>query len=252
MPHPYLKYAFHEHTGYLVDPRHHARHDGVAIGHTARVTPWSDEHVHIHEASEEYFILLAGKLIFLVGESLLTLQANELLMVRRQVPHAIVGGDGRIEHFGLRAPARNDKQVVGRIPPQLPALNLERERTLRREWGYRIPLAAAANQNCWLLGVSAARFESPHLALAFLNFPTAVSTTIDPDRHRPHLHRQSWEYYTVLRGVKTLQLGDELVTVSAGEMLEVPPQLKHRLIGRQAPFRGFTFRAPVLADKVEY
>jgi len=56
----------------------------------------------------------------------------------------------------------------------------------------------------------------------------------------------------VLKGTKTLRIEDELVEIEAGEMLDVPPQVKHTLHSRQAPYEGFTLRVPVaLDDKVE-
>jgi len=86
-----------------------------------------------------------------------------------------------------------------------------------------------------------------------MNFPTteAASAGIGT-RHRLHLHQRSWEYYAVLKGTKTLRIEDELVEVKAGEILEVPPQVRHTLFGRQAPYVGFTCRVPgELDDKIE-
>jgi mannose-6-phosphate isomerase-like protein (cupin superfamily) len=42
--------------------------------------------------------------------------------------------------------------------------------------------------------------------------------------------------------------------MEAGEMLEIPPGVRHTLHNRQAPFKGFTFRVPIPDgnDKVEY
>ncbi|MBU1878522.1 MAG: cupin domain-containing protein, partial [Chloroflexi bacterium] len=71
-------------------------------------------------------------------------------------------------------------------------------------------------------------------------------------RHRLHLHARSWEYYVVLQGTKTLRIEDELVTMQPGEMVEVPPGVRHTLHSRQAPYRGLTFRVPILPDKVEF
>jgi len=48
-----------------------------------------------------------------------------------------------------------------------------------------------------------------------------------------------------------LQIEDEQDIIRPGEMLEVFPGVRHTLSGRQAPFRGFTFRVPLLDDKVE-
>jgi mannose-6-phosphate isomerase-like protein (cupin superfamily) len=245
------RHRFGGRTGYILAPGQYAN-GLVALGHTATVPPWTDPDVHRHETAEEYFFLQEGQLRFWIAGVLLALRANELLMVRPQIAHAIVGGDGTIEHFGIRAPAPADRQSVGRIPQNLPRLSGEDQRELCADWGYRVSLTEARNQNCWLVGLGEARLHSPNLSLAYLNFPTHEAANAGlGTRHRLHLHRRSWEYYVVLEGTKTLLIEDQLVTLEPGELLEVPPGVRHTLYGRQAPYHGFTFRVPVLDDKVE-
>ncbi|MBU0492708.1 MAG: cupin domain-containing protein [Chloroflexi bacterium] len=247
----YTKHTFQGYSGYLVTPD--TAHELVVVRHSASVPPWTDPDVHLHERSEEYYLLLQGELRFLVAGSLVTLRPQEMLVVQPQVSHAIVGGVGPIEHFGFRAPAPSDRQTVGVIPAKLPPVSEEESRELRREWGYRIQVDDAGNRNCWLTGLGAARFHSPHFLLAYLDFPTEEEANAGlGTRHRLHLHARSWEYYVVLQGTKTLRIEDELVTMQPGEMVEVPPGVRHTLHSRQAPYRGLTFRVPILPDKVEF
>ena len=42
----------------------------------------------------------------------------------------------------------------------------------------------------------------------------------------------------MLEGIKILQIGDELVEVRAGEMLQVAPTVRHALYSCRAPYRG--------------
>jgi len=43
-----------------------------------------------------------------------------------------------------------------------------------------------------------------------------------------------------------------MVEIRPGEILELPPQVRHTLYGRQAPYEGLTFRVPGgFDDKVE-
>jgi len=226
----------------------------VAVGHTDSVTPWSDPGIHLHRNAEEYYFLVQGRLRILVAETLVSLKPKEILMVKPQVPHAIVGGEGFIEHIGIRAPAKRDKQLLGDIPRELPSMGNERERELCCDWGYRISLESSYNQNCWLLGTGLARFQASHLILAFLHFSTTEAANAGiGTRHRLHRHQISWEYYAVLKGTKTLQIEDELVQITAGEILGIPPTICHTLHSRQAPYEGFTFRVPIpdQHDKVE-
>lgn len=142
---------------------------------------------------------------------------------------------------------------MGELAGTPAALVDESKPELRRGWGYRIPLQEPRNHNCWLTGLGAARFRSPCVLLAYLDFPTDDEANAGlGTRHRLHLHRQSWEYYVVLSGSKALLVEDEMVTIAAGEVLEIAPGVRHSLHRRQAPYRGFTFRVPILDDKVTF
>ncbi len=238
------RFRFHNVNGYFF------RHPQglLAMGHTAMLPPWSDPALHIHARSEEYYFLLQGQLIFQVGDFQISLQPNEILMLQPGVPHAIIGGTGSIEHLGFRAPALDDKQVVGELKPDAPRLE-DRRRIILGKWGQRIPLEDPRHKNCWLIGAGMATYPSSSLVLAYLDFPTPETANAGlGTRHQLHLHRKSWEYYAVLQGEKTLLIENELVRVHAGEMLEVPPDVKHTLYSRQAPFVGFTMRVPVVLD----
>lgn len=251
----YSKYTFRDYSGYIVAPWiSGVTHELVTVRHSASVPPWVDHDIHLHRDSEEYYFLFQGELQLLVAGSVFTLKAREVLSVRPQVPHAVVGGDGPIEHFVIRMPGFDDRQTVGEIPAELFSVADEAKRELRFDWGCRAPLTEARYQNCWLFGVGQARFHSDHMCLAYLSFPTDKSA--DASRrshlHRLHSHQRSWEYYTVLRGTRILQVEDELVEINEGETLEVPPRVKHILQATRTPFEGFTFRVPWLNDKVEF
>jgi mannose-6-phosphate isomerase-like protein (cupin superfamily) len=250
----YTKYTFRGRSGWIVDPRvRNLSHNYLGLGHTAAVSQWSDPCLHLHRESEEYYLLLRGELQFCVAGVLVTLQPDELLMVLPQVPHAVIGGQGPIEHFGFRTPFVEDKQIVGEIPPMIPVAD-ENGRAIKTDWGSRIPLSSVENQNCWLIGWGEAKHASGHLILAYLNFPTHEEANAGlRTRSRMHHHQRSWEYYVSLRGRKFLEIEDEKVCVEAGEILEVPPKVRHNVNGREAPYEGFTIRVPASAesDKVE-
>jgi mannose-6-phosphate isomerase-like protein (cupin superfamily) len=190
----------------------------------------------------------------LVGEDLVTVQPNEFLQVRAGVPHAIVKGEGVIEHFILRFPAVEDKRVLSKLPTKFPPPLECGGRTLQRKWGCRVSVDESANRDCWLFGVGQAKFHSLHMCLAFMRYPTQKFA--DQYRHAYHhcyhAHLESWEFYTVLQGVKVLRIGDEIIPVQAGEILQVNPGVKHVFHEMVAPFEGFTFRTPLVEDKVEY
>lgn len=249
----YSKYTFRECSGYIVAPWvSGVTHELVTIRHSASVPPWIDHDIHLHSDSEEYYFLFQGELQLLVDGSEFTLKPYEVLMVKPRVPHAVVGGNGPIEHFVVRMPAPDDRQTVGRVSPELSPVTDEAQRELQSDWGCRVPLTEERYQNCWLFGVGQARYHSDYMCLAYLSFPRAESVRADGHSHRLHLHQESWEYYTVLRGTRILQVEGELVEINEGEILEVPPRVKHVLHATHTPFEGFTFRVPRLDDKVEF
>ncbi len=95
----YSKYTFRDHTGYIVAPgASGTAHECVTIRHSATVPLWVDHDIHLHSDSEEYYFVFQGELQLLVDGSVFTLRPGEVLMVN-QVPHAVVGGNGPIEHF---------------------------------------------------------------------------------------------------------------------------------------------------------
>lgn len=223
----------------------------ISLGHTAFIPPWSDPNIHRHNHSEEYYFLLNGQLNLFINDFRITLFPREILVVRPDVPHAVLGGEGEIEYFGIRTPALSDKQVVGELKTNAP-LSHEAERLASGEWGHRIPLDLPQHKNCWLIGMGLAIYKSQHLSLAYLDFPTEETANAGiGTRHQLHLHEKSWEYYAVLQGEKVLTVENEQVPIHVGEILVVPPNVKHTIHSRQAPYRGFTLRVPVeLSDKV--
>jgi mannose-6-phosphate isomerase-like protein (cupin superfamily) len=211
----------------------------------------SSADLYVHRASEEYHILLKGQLDFRVADVGLTLRENELLVLRPGTPHAVLGTRADIEHLMIRAPAMEDAFTIGTIGGSLPAAH-EEARFVSGPWGQRIVLDLPQNKNCWLIGAGSAVYQSQHLILAYLDFPTAESANADIGaRNQLHLHQRSWEYYAVIEGAKTLMVDHSLVEVRAGEILEVPPGVAHVVQRRDVPFRGITMRVPIeLNDKV--
>ena len=250
-----IKYTFREYNGSVVAPQDQdILHNKIVIRYSDLAKSWDVTDIHLHQQSEEYYFLLQGKLWVWVGGVLVTLRPNELLQVKAQVPHAIVKGKGAIEHLVIRVPASNDKQTISQLPAKFPPLYKEKERELREDWGCRVSIQVVDNQNCWLFGVGQARFQSSLLGLAYIKYthPETADAYRESYQHQLHIHRDSWEYYAVLRGSEVLQVEDEYVEIKDGEILGVPPQVKHVFHELQTPFEGFTLRTPLLNDKVTF
>ena len=62
-------YTFKGQTGYVLHPTNSSMENELfALGHTESVPAWSDQNVHKHTHSEEYYVLLQGQLKFLIRD----------------------------------------------------------------------------------------------------------------------------------------------------------------------------------------
>ena len=208
------KYTFSGYTGYIVAPWVlNAPHEQVAIRHSANVEPWKDHDIHLHGNSEEFYFLLSGKLWLIVADQLITLEPNEFLQVRKNISHAVVKGEGKIEHFVIRVPASEDRKACGNIPQKVSGMVQSQKRELREEWGNRVSIENEENRDCWLFGIGQAKLHSPQMCLAYMRYSTqnVADGYKKAYHHCYHAHLESWEYYTVLAGAKTLRLEDEYI-----------------------------------------
>jgi mannose-6-phosphate isomerase-like protein (cupin superfamily) len=236
------KYRFQGRSGYLIHPALGSAHTHLALGHTAGLDPWRDEGLHVHHTAEEGFLLLAGRLDFAVAGCLITLLPDEFLLIRPGVPHAIIGGQGKIEHVGIRAPAVDDKQARGPLPLNL-KLAHEENRLVGEEWGRRIPLLQPQHQKHMFAGAGKEIYTSPHLSLGYFHIPSAevADFYLQPYQGIP---QELWTYYLVFQGSQTLQVEDELTTIRAGELLEAPPPIQPIPHHIDVPCRGVTISVP--------
>lgn len=225
------KYRFQGRSGYLIHPTLGSPYTHLALGHTAGLDSWQDAGMHLHRVAEEAFVLLDGRLDFVVADSLITLHPYEFLLIRPGVPHAIAGGQGKIEHFGIRAPAVDDKQETGPLPQGLRP-SYEENRLIIEEWGWRMPLFEPYGL------VNASREFFQHLSLGHFNFPEA--DTYLRAYHRLPFEQETWMYYLVFQGSMTLRISRKCITISVGELLEVPPQVRPATHSLDVPCRGIT------------
>lgn len=82
-------------------------------------------------------------------------------------------------------------RVICRLTLAITLLSIDLFRFLSGEWEHRIPLVYPVHQNCGLVGAGSAKFLSEHMAMAYLDFPTAESADAGiGTRHRLHLHQR--------------------------------------------------------------
>ncbi|MFQ6074508.1 MAG: cupin domain-containing protein [Candidatus Bathyarchaeia archaeon] len=85
----------------------------IQIGFNQSDEPWVDDAPHLHTDSEEWYIVLRGSLKIRVGGQVVSVGPREVLGVKANTPHRIIGGEGPIEEFSVRTPSIQDKVGLG-------------------------------------------------------------------------------------------------------------------------------------------
>jgi len=83
----------------------------IQLGYNVVREAWRDQN-HLHTDSEEWYIVLKGKLDVEINREIVSVGPKEILGVKRNVQHRVVGGKGLIEEFSLRVPSVEDKKVI--------------------------------------------------------------------------------------------------------------------------------------------
>lgn len=81
-----------------------------------------------------------------------------------------------------------------------------------------------------------------HRMLSRPDRPSFHVVDIDAEA-RKHYHKRMTEYYYILEGEGAMELDGERVPVAAGDLIELPPGVRHRALGELrvlvAAFPGF-------------
>lgn len=74
--------------------------------------PWRDPGLHLHDQSDEVFVVLEGELVVEVSGEHVTIRSGEFCCFRKGTPHAVVDVSAPIKTFMIRAPSIEDKRYV--------------------------------------------------------------------------------------------------------------------------------------------
>lgn len=203
------------------------------VGFNHQSFSWSDETPHLHTSSEEYFIVLQGCLNLLVNSYPVTVEPYQLVGVRANVPHQIIGGQAPIMNFLIRVPGKGKDK-----------LNLDsHDYRLELENGL-VSIDLRQPHDDYLLG---ACLPGTHPNYSpFLDFTCVwkVDPTVEWRQEKLHFHNQREEYYFVLKGSLNFALDDSLISVHAGQILGVRAGAVHKVIGGKGPVDVLFMRVP--------
>lgn len=74
--------------------------------------PWKDPGLHVHDHSDEIFIVLTGELLIDVAGERLTIGPGEFCCFRKGTAHAVVDVTTPALTFMIRAPSIDDKRYI--------------------------------------------------------------------------------------------------------------------------------------------
>lgn len=110
----YCLYNLTNKQGWLLSHQHQKDHYSpfIQFGRTNFSNPWSDPEIHYHTTAQELYFVLQGELWLTVEEIPIVLPERSCLLVRPRIPHTVVGGKGKIQHFGMKIPHILDEKVI--------------------------------------------------------------------------------------------------------------------------------------------
>lgn len=209
----------------------------VDVGFNRQDFPWRDEMPHLHTNGEEYFIVLEGRLDLEVNGYPVFVEPYQLVGVRANVPHQIIGGQAPIMNFLLRVPGGKTDKV---------SLN-----------SYESPVNSLADVDNAVVQINLRQPHDDYTLGACLppthpNYSPFLDFTcvwdVEPShewRHeRLHFHKQREEYYFVLNGSLDFALNGSVISVNASQILGVRPGAVHKVVGGKGPVDVLFVRVP--------
>ncbi|MCG3220700.1 MAG: hypothetical protein H7641_04905 [Candidatus Heimdallarchaeota archaeon] len=223
----------------------------LQFGRTNFCEPWQDPNFHSHTISLEIYLLIEGELWHIVNDIPIIMKGRSLLLVQPGVSHSIIGGKGKIQHFGMKIPHQSDEKIIDEKPRDLNKLTEGMKsrvisNVLESSIGFYIDLNEEENQNMWQLGIGHSLYYTEEFCLAYVNFLTEEKRKTVDHKETYHYHKQSTEWYLTLVGQQIFLIADEIITAEAGTLLRIHKGVPHKVVSRDYPFEGVTIKTPVV------
>jgi mannose-6-phosphate isomerase-like protein (cupin superfamily) len=215
----------------------------LQLGRTNYVNPWQDPSFHHHTSSVELYLLIKGELWHVVNNVPIKMKGSSLLVVKPGVSHSIIGGRGKIHHYGMKIPHSSDKKIYDDPPKNLDEIkdtiaDLKEVKQLDSSIGFHIDFNKKENQNKWILGFGKALYETSELSLAYMNYQSDVDFQAIKHPNELHLHKNSTEWYLTIEGNQKLLVDGQEISVYSNSLLRVKKRTSHKLLYYKYPFKG--------------
>jgi len=197
---------------------------------------WRDDVPHLHTGSEEYFIVLQGRLDVLIHGSPVSIEPYQLVGVRANVSHQVIGGQAPITNFLIRVPGNRVDKVSLDFP--IPPFSSEDI----QDGIMRINLQEPHDD--YLLGACLPSTHANYSPLLDFTCVWGVEPAQEWRHERLHVHRLREEYYFVLNGCLIFEVDGSVISVNAGQILRVRPGAVHKVVGGTGPVDVLFVRVP--------
>ena len=229
------------------------------LGRSNYLYPWKDPKFHYHTRSIEIYLVLHGELWVIIDKIAVKLKEKSILLVQPGVFHAVIGGKGTIQHYGMKIPSKGDRKVIqeknddyekviGSITKS--GFNQSPYRQLNPKHGFIADLKENSNINCWLIGLWDVKYETEKFCFAYINFKTLGEKNTHSHQDHLHYHSESTEWYFTFKNSQEIFVNDKNVKVHEGYLLKIPKGVPHKQSSMSFPFEGATLRTPILDDKI--
>lgn len=206
------------------------------VGFNRQDFPWRDAAPHLHTGSEEYFIVLQGRLDLLVCGRSVSIEPYQLVGVRADVPHQVIGGQAPITNFLIHVPGNRADKVILDSPGSLFSSEYIQNGIMRIN--LRDP------HDDYLLGVCLPSTHANYSPWLDFTCVWGVEPAQEWRHERLHVHSQREEYYFVLNGCLTFELDGSNLSVNAGQIIGVRPGAAHKVVGGTGPVDVLFVRVP--------
>jgi mannose-6-phosphate isomerase-like protein (cupin superfamily) len=229
-----------EQQGYLLGSRvpedSPAYSQYLDIGYNQVSKPWRDEAPHYHSVSEEYFVVLQGQIDMLVEGEIVQVKPRELLAMRSEVTHQVIGGSAPIENFLFRVPGGGKDKVLA--PAGEPGGRATGQGSK--------PVLLDIHQRFSEYPLGACLPETHPFFSPLLDFTCVwgVDPALEWAQEQLHVHSVREEYYILLRGSLDFAIGTATVSVRAGQIFGVRPGAVHKVLGGNGPVDLLFVRVP--------
>jgi mannose-6-phosphate isomerase-like protein (cupin superfamily) len=231
----------------------------LQLGRTNYLYPWKDPKFHYHTKSIEVYLVIHGELWILIDEIAVKLKEKSMLLVQPGTFHAVIGGKGLIQHYGMKIPSEGDKKVINEDNADYEKLiksisnssfNERPYSQLDPKLGFVADLKEKNNINKWLIGLWDVKYETEKFCFAYINLETLEEKNAHSHQDHLHYHTKSTEWYFTFNNSQELLVKNQKVVVPEGFLLKIPKGVHHKQLSLSFPFEGATIRTPILNDKI--